>query len=270
MLALTAITTSSFACQSREAPVQHTASARDTAQAPRTAASSPSADDSEEGLRAVTVGPLRADEQGGRLVVLLHGWGADGEDLVPLANVLAGPGVRCLVPEAPLVRAGGGRAWWHLDQGDRPAHVWNDELPPGYRPHRAVENARRAVQALIRSARKRYAPESVALVGFSQGGMLALDVALHDDPNVDRVAVLSGVLIADSLPALHAARAPHPRVFVSHGKFDPVLPFQGGESIRTILEPRGFTVTWLPFDGGHEIPRDVVAQLRTFVISQVD
>lgn len=226
--------------------------------------------DALEGLRVVTVSALRADEQGGHLVLLLHGWGAPGDDLVPLANVLAGPGVRCLVPEAPLAHAGGGRAWWHLDQGDRPVHVWNDELPPSYRPHRAVENARLAVQALIRNARERFAPQSIALVGFSQGGMLALDVALQGDPEIDRVAVLSGVLIADSLPALHAARAPHPRVFVSHGKFDPVLPFQGGESIRTILEPRDFPVTWLPFDGGHEIPRVVVRQLSRFLISQVD
>src|SRR5690606_6768303 len=157
-------------------------------------------------------------------------------------------------------RPAGGRAWWHLDQPDRPAHAWSDELPPSFRPNRSVERARHAVQSLLRGARQRYAPESVALVGFSQGGMLALDVALQRDPRVDRVAVLSGVLIADSLPALHAAQPPHPRVFISHGKSDPVLPFQGGASIRTILEPRGFPISWHPFRGGHEIPRDVVEQ----------
>jgi phospholipase/carboxylesterase len=49
-----------------------------------------------------------------KAVVLLHGWRAPGDDLVPLAEDLVRPGTRCFVPEGPLVELGGGRAWWHL------------------------------------------------------------------------------------------------------------------------------------------------------------
>jgi len=118
---------------------------------------------------------------------------------------------------------------------------------------------------LLREARERYAPDSVALVGFSQGAQLALDVALAADPPVDRVGALSGALLADSLPALRAAAPPLPAVFVSHGRTDRVLPFDGAKSVQGLLAQRGYAVTFIPFAGGHEIPADVVAALGRFL-----
>ena len=170
-----------------------------------------------------------------------------------------------MVPAAPLARPGGGRAWWQLDE-PRPAHAWTAELPPDHQPHPQLAAARAAVQALLRDVRQRYAPDVLAVAGFSQGAMLALDVALAGDPPVDRVAVLSGALLRDSLPALLSERgAPLPRALVAHGSADRVVPFRSGESIKTLLEPRRHRVTWVPFEGGHEIPPPVVQALRTFL-----
>src|SRR5262245_27465846 len=67
------------------------------------------------GLEVAQLGSLRANERGGQLVVLLHGWRAHGDDLVPLARELAGQRRRFLVPAAPLPEPGGGRAWWRID-----------------------------------------------------------------------------------------------------------------------------------------------------------
>jgi phospholipase/carboxylesterase len=217
------------------------------------------------GLDVVQRGSMRADEKGGLLVVLLHGWRAHGDDLVSLAEELAHSRARFLIPAAPLPEPGGGRAWWRLDTNDRPLEVRSDELPPNYRPHPQVAAARQAVQALLRDARQRWAPDMLAIVGFSQGAMLALDLALTADPPVARVAVLSGVLLADSLPALHAKKPALPDVFVSHGRADQMLPFADGASIESVLVPYGYHVTFVPFDGGHAIPPPVVAQLRQFL-----
>jgi phospholipase/carboxylesterase len=267
---LAAIASSAWACQAgdvaggapRRAAAASSASARATAPANAgdSSASKPG------GLDVVRLGPSE-EEKGGTLVVLLHGWRAQGNDLLGLARELAHSGARFLVPAAPLAEPGGGRAWWRLDTADRPAHAWKDELPPDYRPNAAVAAARQAVQAVLRDAKQRYAPDAIALVGFSQGAMLALDVALAADPPVDRVAVLSGVLIADALPALHVKKAALPAVFVSHGRSDPVLPFAGGASIETVLAPHGYRVKFVPFEGGHEIPPPVVEQLRTFLFA---
>jgi phospholipase/carboxylesterase len=208
---------------------------------------------------------MRDDEKGGNLVVVLHGWRARGDDLVSLARRLAQPRTRFLVPAAPLPEPGGGRAWWRREGPERPAPTWKDELPLDHRPSPQLAAARQAIQTLLRGARERYAPDSISVIGFSQGAMLALDVALAADPAVQRVAALSGVLLADSLPALHVKKAASPAVFVSHGRTDPVLPFAGGASIESVLTPHGYRVTFFPFDGGHEIPAAVVEQLGRFL-----
>jgi phospholipase/carboxylesterase len=217
------------------------------------------------GLKVVRVSDMREDERGGSAVVVLHGWGAAGDDLVPLAEALKRSGARFFVPAAPLPEMGGGRAWWHLDPNTRPPHAHSDQLPAGFRPTPDVIAARAAVQGLIATIIDRHAPTSVALVGFSQGAMLAIDVALAGAPRVDRVAAMSSVLLMDSVPALTAPRASKPRFLLSHGRQDPVLSFAAGSRAKELLEQHGFAVTWRPFDGGHEIPPPVLADVDRFL-----
>src|SRR5580698_9241141 len=63
--------------------------------------------------------PLRVTALGrgdGPAILLCHGYGAPGNDLVPLGRVIdAGTGVRWFFPEAPIELPWGGRAWWNLD-----------------------------------------------------------------------------------------------------------------------------------------------------------
>jgi phospholipase/carboxylesterase len=220
-----------------------------------------------EPLSYVVVG-MPQSARGGRLVLLLHGWGAAGDDLVPLAERLARqPQTRFIVPAAPLPHPAGGRAWWplDLDRIDRLASAGGEaelsaEVPPG------LSFARAKVLALLAEVRQRYQPRTIVVAGFSQGGMLAMDVGLHTDPPVDGVAVLSGALIAAPVWKDAMARVkPRPRVFVSHGRGDRTLPFTMSVRLKELLEPRGFAVTWLPFAGGHEIPDEVIDALADFI-----
>lgn len=216
-------------------------------------------------LKPQVVSSMAESERGGLAVVVLHGWGAAGGDLVPLARKLARPRSRFFVPAAPLPEGPRGRAWWSLTPGERPAHAWDDRAPADYRPVAQVTRVRTSVQRLLRDIRDRYAPERLALVGFSQGAMLSLDVALAGDPPVERAALLSGVVIADSLPALHAAREPRTRFFVSHGRSDQVLPYRAGEATSQLLEKYGYATTFRAFDGGHAIPPEILAALEAFL-----
>jgi phospholipase/carboxylesterase len=217
------------------------------------------------GLKVARVSDMSEDERGGTAVVVLHGWGAPGDDLVPLAEALARPGVRFFVPAAPLPEMGGGRAWWHLDPNVRPPHASTDEPTPGFQPTPAVVAARAAVQGLIATVVDRHAPATVALVGFSQGAMLSIDVALAGAPGVERVVAMSGVLLTDSVPALTAPHPSQPRFLLSHGRRDPVVAFSSGERAKDLLEKNGFPVIWRPFDGGHEIPPPVLAEVDRFL-----
>ena len=134
-----------------------------------------------------------------------------------------------------------------------------DEIPEG------LAAARTHVQGLLREVRTRYQPEVLILAGFSQGGMLAMDVALAADPPVDRVAVLSGTLLSETLWRGRMARPTKPVAFLTHGRQDGVLPFAGSERLKALLEENDFQVTWLAFEGGHEIPDLVLDGLRAFV-----
>jgi phospholipase/carboxylesterase len=220
------------------------------------------------GLSVVRVSTMKEDERGGTAVVVLHGWGAPGDDLVPIAQALKRPGVRFFVPAAPLPEFGGGRAWWHLDPDTRPPYATTDQVVAGFRPAPAVVAARTAVQSLISTVVDRYAPQTVALLGFSQGAMLSIDVALAGAPAVARVVAMSGVLLIDSVPSLIAAHASKPRFLLSHGRQDPVVPFASGTRAKELLEAHGFPVTWRPFDGRHEIPAPLLAEVERFLFPQ--
>jgi phospholipase/carboxylesterase len=200
---------------------------------------------------------MREEERGGTAIVLLHGYGAPGDDLVSLARSLQRPRTRFILPAAPLSLPGGGRAWWDIEASDRPRYVTD---PVGVQPpvpNVELEAARRSVQL--------YAPEHLFIAGFSQGAMLALDVALAGSPPVERVAVLSGALLTDALALLDAPHPARPAVFISHGREDTRLPFSGAERLKSELEQRGFSVRFAPFSGGHEIPGAVVSELQSFL-----
>ena len=217
------------------------------------------------GLDVAHVSQMRDDERGGSVVVLLHGFGARGDDLVSLAQALQVPRARFILPAAPLALAGGGRAWWNIDAADRPRYATDPQANAPSAPSAALDAARLAVQGVLRSALDRYVPDSLMLAGFSQGAMLSLDVALAAAPSVQRVAMLSGALLVDAATRLDAFNGARPAVFISHGHGDRRLPFAGGERARQALEMRGFSVKFRDFEGGHEIPEAIVAELKSFL-----
>jgi phospholipase/carboxylesterase len=204
-----------------------------------------------------------ADREGGGdgpVVVLLHGFGAPGDDLVPLWRVLDVPReTRFVFPAAPLSLAslgyGPGRAWWHIDmaalqRGDRRLST---DVPAG------MAEARAAVTELLAIIETdwKVAPSRTVLGGFSQGAMLSIDVALRQSAKLAGLVVMSGTLIAEhEWRALLAEPRASPRVpvFQSHGSADPILPFPLAETLRDVLSAAGHEVTWCPFRGGHEIP----------------
>ncbi|HEY8926043.1 MAG TPA: esterase [Polyangia bacterium] len=224
------------------------------------------------GLRVRTLGERTRPRQ---VVVLFHGWGAPGTDLVPLGQVLAQPGRLFVFPEGPLVSPGGGRAWWHIDMARLLAardagneRALRREAPVG------LAEARAQVAALLAEVGRRTGVPAAGLVigGFSQGAMLATDAILTSPGTAGALVVLSGSIVAEETwrdglrPRPEGASAPPPApVFMSHGKGDPVLPFQIADDLHGLLRAAHHEVTWVPFSGGHEIPAPVLSQLQSFL-----
>jgi phospholipase/carboxylesterase len=195
--------------------------------------------------------------------ILLHGFGAPGDDLVGLAPYLK-TRARFVFPAAPIeldAMYGEGRAWWPLDLMKLDAQLRSakrdfSEVPEG------LAEARAKISALVDEVGR---DGKVVLGGFSQGAMLALDVALHRDAKLAGIVLLSGTLIADSEWTPLLPRLAGVPIFMSHGRHDPLLPFSIAESLRDRLTAAGAAVEWHAFGGGHEIPADVLDAADSFL-----
>ncbi len=225
------------------------------------------------GLDVCITGGLDREGSGeGPLVVLLHGFGAPGNDLVALWRYLNVPDeVRFLFPVAPMqldMGFGDARAWWMLDMERitqaRAQGQWDalsQEIPRGIAP------ARTQILDMLSQATESLAVPSQSLVlgGFSQGAMLSTDVVLHSDIPFAGLALLSSTLIAKQE---WLARFPNRKdlpVFQSHGINDPILAFSMAQQLRDHIQTAGLPVRWVEFHGGHEIPIQVLEALGGFL-----
>jgi phospholipase/carboxylesterase len=204
-------------------------------------------------------------------VILLHGFGAPGDDLLPLAQVLGGPaGTRWMFPEGPLhlnMGYGDSRAWWLIDmarlEADRRTGRIRDlssEVPPGLPQAREVLET--FLAALPSSLPLEY--RQTLIGGFSQGAMLTCDLVMRTAFPCAGLIQLSGSLLAkqDWRPSV-GKRAGLP-VFQSHGTQDPILPYLMAERLRDEFITAGLAVQWHSFHGGHEIPEPVLSRLSGF------
>ncbi|HEU5092433.1 MAG TPA: hypothetical protein VFT30_07090 [Nitrospira sp.] len=208
----------------------------------------------------------------GPVVLLLHGFGAPGDDLVPLADVIEVPrGTRWLFPEAPLslnMGFGDSRAWWIIDfariQEDRAAGRIRDlsvEIPQG------LALARERFLAFLKELPRQFQIDykKTVIGGFSQGAMLTCDAVLHTDYPFAGLVQLSGNLLAQSVwGPLMPTRKGLP-VFQSHGTLDDILPHIGAERLCEALTQSGLAVERHSFRGGHEIPEPVLQRLTGFI-----
>jgi phospholipase/carboxylesterase len=190
---------------------------------------------------------------------MLHGRNMQASDLAPFGASL-GIDAHFVFPDAPLA-AEPGRTWWPVDSEARLREQGARDL---FTMDPVGRNEARAMLGVL--CNEVAAGRRLALAGFSQGGMLAMDYVLHGG-RVDALALLSSTRIAfeEWQPLLtHLADLP---VLVAHGRDDEELSFAAGERLRDAAQAGGAKVTWLPFDGGHGIPLPAWRGLRRFLAS---
>lgn len=202
-------------------------------------------------------GPTQAAASGqaDSAVILLHGYGADGNDLIGLAPYLsrALPDAAFHAPNAPqpCEMAPTGRQWFSLAQYD-PDMLRRDPqtMDTVYRAmEEGVRTVAPALEAYIDDVAAQHGlnRDRIALLGFSQGSMMALHVGLRGTAPVAAVLGYSGALVgAPSLPAEITARPP---VLLVHGENDPVVPFPAMAAAAEALTAAGLDVQTLARPG---------------------
>jgi phospholipase/carboxylesterase len=207
-------------------------------------------------------------------VVLAHGYGATGRDLIGLTQALGIvrpsllSNVVFLYPAAPLDLSDHGipygRAWWHIDL-DRLLNRPTPELLARFRRNcpDGLPEARGLFETMLADAGERFdlTPDRFVLGGFSQGSMLAIDTALRMKTGPAALAILSGALINETQwRELVAGRSPL-AVLQSHGRQDPILMYPQATALKDLLADAGHRVEFIPFEGQHEIPPVVIHRL---------
>jgi phospholipase/carboxylesterase len=206
-------------------------------------------------LHSIELEPLRPGLS--RTLVLLHGYGADESDLLPIAHELD-PRLRAVSLQGPLSLGGPMRAWFNLTQDARGISFDPDEARTGLRA---------ATEAVEEIAGKSPRP---FLLGFSQGAAMALGVLLTRPDLTAGVISLSGVPPVlepkDLAPAEKLKGLP---VFAAHGTRDTLLPIQLGRTVRDELQRLGLDVTWREYDMGHMVVPHEIADAQAWLAARL-
>ena len=206
-------------------------------------------------------GPRMPPARGGKpdaLVVLLHGYGSNGADLIALAPYLAKalPGAHFTAPNAiePVPGAPGGYQWFDI------ARLDPRMLEAG------VRAAAPSVDRFLDRELERHGLDDsrLALIGFSQGTMMALHVGLRRARPAAAILGFSGVLAGGA--SLQREVRAAPPILLAHGDRDDVIPVTAMFDSADALAAAGFSAQWhLSYGIGHGIGPDGIELAAQFL-----
>lgn len=205
-------------------------------------------------LNAIALTP---EPDSDHLLVLLHGWGANAQNvagLIEAINMIAIP-FKGLLPDAPFDHpmAPGGKQWYGF-----PAN-YDFRRPHNFEAQADLQESRRLLTEWMRSLPEQTGIplEKTIMGGFSQGGAMTLDVGPH--------LPLAAMLILSSYSHAPIAQCTTPRpVLLLHGRQDPVVPLEKALDTKAQLEAQNLSVTYQEFDMGHEVSLDALRVASAF------
>ena len=189
------------------------------------------------------------------LVFVLHGRGADARDLADLAPMM-GSGYRFVFPNAPEP--------FEPAPGFQFGYTWFDGWPA---ESGSIKKSRNLLMIFIDEILARYAtpPGKVILSGFSQGGLMSLDVGFRIKEKLAGIVVMSGGLYEEDPPPF----SPGLPVLMEHGTDDDMIPVLAARRARRILESHGVELEYHEFPMGHFVTPESIALVADFLRRQL-
>lgn len=201
-------------------------------------------------------------------IIWLHGLGADGHDFAPIVNELRLPvPVRFVLPHAPIrsITINGGYRM--------PA--WYDILSPeiaAIQDEAGIRASQKLIEALIaQELRRGIAPQRILLVGFSQGGAIALHTGLRYAKKLAGIIALSTYLPLDrTLLAEHSNTNATIPIFMGHGRQDAMIPIEVAHASRDLLLSQHYAVIWHEYTMQHSVCAEEITDIRAFILHVLD
>ena len=198
-------------------------------------------------------------------IIWMHGLGADGNDFVPIVPELHLPDslcVRFIFPHAPMrpITWNNGyvmRGWYDI----KALALKAEEDASGI--HQSEQSIRRLIQHELDQG---IAANRIVIAGFSQGGAMALQVALRYPQRLAGLLALSTYLpLRDTLAdEANVANRDIP-ILMCHGNQDPVVPFELGDHSRRLLQEQGYVVDFRTYSMPHSVCAEEVADISAWL-----
>lgn len=210
-------------------------------------------------------GPYQAPAYGEapqQIIILLHGWGADGADLIDLAHPLSVrlPLAGIYAPNAPHPCGAGTSGFEWFDLMDRQAMQVE------------AAAARPIIHKLLDGVAATFSlpTDRILLAGFSQGGMMSILGGLsYGQKLAGLVSIAGAVLAPDDIPEAPEPPQAATDIFMIHGDADPVVPFQALDLGLQLLQNKGYRTERLACEGvGHGISPDALSAMIGFADTQ--
>ena len=205
------------------------------------------------------VQPQGPSVEGGVLLVMLHGYGSNEQDLLGLAPHLDAR-FRCISARAPYALDFGGYAWF-------PIEVTPQGIVVDY--EQALESSARVLE-LVEALRAEHGAAAVYLLGFSQGAIMSLNIALQHAQHIAGVAALSGICSERMLPEGAGEDLSSLPVLMTHGRWDQVVPVEQARASNELLASLPLQLTYKEYDMGHEINQECLSDLRDWLQERLD
>jgi phospholipase/carboxylesterase len=194
------------------------------------------------------------------VVILLHGYGSNEQDLFGLRNMIFPKNFLIICARAPLTLRPGGYQWYELTEsnGKREGNMAQ------------AEASRQLLIAFIEQAAKKYDIDTneVYLAGFSQGAIMSYFTGLTDTGRVRGIVALSGRLpqnMPEHMPELSTTQKLN--IFIAHGTADPMIPVSQGEDAAQYLINHGLHPELHIYENmTHTINNDVIRDLRAWFL----
>jgi phospholipase/carboxylesterase len=203
----------------------------------------------------VEVPSRRPDSEPMPMVLLIHGRGADMNDLADLAPLFdSASGCRFVFPNAPKPfepMAGMSVGW-----------TWFEGWPP---QHASVVESRAEMLRFIDEITEKYpTPEGKLIVaGFSQGALMALDSGLRTEKKLAGIVAMSGGLYEQDLIDLSVHKALP--ILLAHGSQDDVVPVNYARRARAVLENAGLDVEYHEYPMSHQVAMEEAQDVKAFI-----
>ncbi|NJN16560.1 MAG: phospholipase [Oscillochloris sp.] len=195
------------------------------------------------------------------LLVLLHGYGASEHDLFDLADYLD-PRLHVIAARGVLALPWGGYAWYHL--GGAPGRL----IPDPHTRAQSIDVLTKFVGSL--PDRLGTDPQRTYLLGFSQGAIMSLGLAMRIPEQLGGIMAVSGYLDPELSPAEPPAGLSDLPIFQLHGTDDEVIPVEAGRRSAAILQPGPANYHYREYPIGHGIHPDGLRDMATWLRERLD